>query len=170
MTEDRTDRFNEDVSRRRLLKILAASGTAVAASAVLPGKWMKPVVNMGVLPAHAQQSNRFSIGNFAARRGSVFYSLDFIDPDFKVKESTTYLCIWQRGGSCGTPGNYTNMTISSWGAGLTGTPGRGSIVNASSGADCGPCNFEAQAQLFDSGRESNKTGWITVPSTPGCDG
>jgi hypothetical protein len=45
-----------EVNRRKLLKILAASGSAVVASAVIPGKWLKPVVEMGVLPAHAQLS------------------------------------------------------------------------------------------------------------------
>ncbi|MGD0918929.1 MAG: hypothetical protein ABSB22_20985 [Thermodesulfobacteriota bacterium] len=42
--------------RRRLLGILAASGGAVAASMVLPEKWVKPVVDWGVLPVHAQVS------------------------------------------------------------------------------------------------------------------
>jgi hypothetical protein len=42
------------VSRRRLLRILAATGGAIAASGVLPSQWTKPVVEVGVLPAHAQ--------------------------------------------------------------------------------------------------------------------
>ena len=42
------------VSRRRLLKALAAAGGAVTASTILPGKWSKPIVEMGALPAHAQ--------------------------------------------------------------------------------------------------------------------
>ena len=45
-----------EVNRRKLLKILAASGSAVVASTMIPGKWLKPVVDMGVLPAHAQLS------------------------------------------------------------------------------------------------------------------
>jgi hypothetical protein len=43
----------EQISRRRLLKALAAAGGAIAAS-LLPGEWAKPVVEVGVLPAHAQ--------------------------------------------------------------------------------------------------------------------
>jgi hypothetical protein len=43
-------------ARRKLLKILAAGGGAVAASTVLPGSWLAPVANIGVLPAHAQTS------------------------------------------------------------------------------------------------------------------
>ena len=42
------------LSRRELLKVLAASGGALAAAAFLPGKWSKPLVQAGVLPAHAQ--------------------------------------------------------------------------------------------------------------------
>ena len=44
----------ETVSRRQLLKALAATGGAVSASSLLPGKWAKPVVDVGLLPAHAQ--------------------------------------------------------------------------------------------------------------------
>jgi hypothetical protein len=44
------------ISRRRLLKILTATGGAVAASTMLPGEWAKPLVEVGVLSAHAQLS------------------------------------------------------------------------------------------------------------------
>ena len=42
------------VSRRQLLKALSAAGGAVAASTLLPSKWTKPVVEVGLLPVHAQ--------------------------------------------------------------------------------------------------------------------
>ena len=42
------------LSRRELLKAMTALGGAVAASSMLPGKWAKPEVGAGVLPAHAQ--------------------------------------------------------------------------------------------------------------------
>ncbi len=44
------------LGRRRLLKALAAGGGAMAGAALLPGRWAKPVVEVGVLPAHAQVS------------------------------------------------------------------------------------------------------------------
>jgi hypothetical protein len=44
----------ETLGRRQLLKVLAATTGAVAASSMLPGEWAKPVVEAGVLPAHAQ--------------------------------------------------------------------------------------------------------------------
>ncbi len=42
------------IGRRRLLRTLAASSGVVAASALVPGKWSKPLVEVGLLPAHAQ--------------------------------------------------------------------------------------------------------------------
>ena len=44
------------LSRRRLLQALAATGGSIAASSVLPDKWIAPVVEVGYLPAHAQAS------------------------------------------------------------------------------------------------------------------
>lgn len=41
--------------RRRLLKALVIGGTAAA---VLPEKWVKPVVDTVIVPAHAQGSFR----------------------------------------------------------------------------------------------------------------
>jgi hypothetical protein len=42
------------LSRRQLLKAITAAGGAIAAATMLPGKWTQPVVEVGVLPAHAQ--------------------------------------------------------------------------------------------------------------------
>ncbi len=44
------------MSRRQLLKALIAAGGAVSASTLLPGEWARPLVEVGVLPAHAQAS------------------------------------------------------------------------------------------------------------------
>jgi hypothetical protein len=46
----------QDITRRDLLKVLAAAGGGITAAAFLPEKWVKPVVNSGVLPVHAQAS------------------------------------------------------------------------------------------------------------------
>ncbi len=43
-------------SRRDALKVLAAAGAGLASATLLPGKWDKPAMQMGVLPAHAQSS------------------------------------------------------------------------------------------------------------------
>ena len=50
------DALEKTVSRRQLLKTLIAAGGAVTASTLLPGEWAEPVVEIGVLPAHAQAS------------------------------------------------------------------------------------------------------------------
>jgi hypothetical protein len=55
-TERRLQENDEKLNRRELLKILAAGGTALAASAIIPDRWSKPVVGSGVLPAHAQST------------------------------------------------------------------------------------------------------------------
>ncbi|MCP4539158.1 MAG: twin-arginine translocation signal domain-containing protein [Chloroflexi bacterium] len=44
----------QTISRRKLLKVLAATGGTVAATMLLPSKWAKPIVEVGVLPVHAQ--------------------------------------------------------------------------------------------------------------------
>lgn len=44
----------QTISRRKLLKVLAATGGTVAVTTLLPSKWTKPVVEVGVLPVHAQ--------------------------------------------------------------------------------------------------------------------
>lgn len=55
------------LSRRQLLKVLAAAaGTAVLSS--VPNKWKTPVVDIGALPAHAQLSGAGSIS------GTVFFA------------------------------------------------------------------------------------------------
>ncbi len=58
MTQRETDEQapRPPLSRREMLKTLAAGSGALAAAAFLPERWVKPVVQTGVLPAHAQSS------------------------------------------------------------------------------------------------------------------
>ncbi len=44
------------ISRRQLLKTIIAAGGAITASTLLPGEWTDPLIEVGVLPAHAQGS------------------------------------------------------------------------------------------------------------------
>ncbi len=44
------------IGRRDLLRTLVATGTGMAINSVLPYQWLKPIVEAGVLPAHAQTS------------------------------------------------------------------------------------------------------------------
>ena len=52
-----SDTNMKTTARRKLLKALAASGTAAATTYALPGEWGKPVVEFILLPAHAQTSS-----------------------------------------------------------------------------------------------------------------
>ena len=44
------------ISRREMIKVLIAGSGSATALAFLPAEWMKPVIESGVLPAHAQTS------------------------------------------------------------------------------------------------------------------
>jgi hypothetical protein len=45
------------MNRRKFLKLLAASGASMTALALVPDKWVKPVLGSGVLPVHAASSS-----------------------------------------------------------------------------------------------------------------
>jgi len=70
------------LGRRELLKALAATGGAVTAASILPGKWIKPVIEAGVLPAHAQTSELPTVLTISNLRGepAVGFSFDYYDP------------------------------------------------------------------------------------------
>ena len=50
------DKNPAQITRNQFLKMLIAGGGATAAAAFLPGKWLKPIVKVGVLPVHAQST------------------------------------------------------------------------------------------------------------------
>ena len=54
--ENSSKNTQKEISRRELLKALAATTGAVAAASMLPSQWVSPVIEAGVLPAHAQGS------------------------------------------------------------------------------------------------------------------
>lgn len=59
------------LARRQLLKALAATGGAATAASLLPGEWVKPVIEAGLLPAHAQASPvNFSLAVINSNPGS----------------------------------------------------------------------------------------------------
>ena len=51
---DTVPKNSETVNRRKLLKALAASGTATVTAHTLPTEWRKPLIEFVLLPAHAQ--------------------------------------------------------------------------------------------------------------------
>ena len=54
---------NKTISRRQALKTLLAAAGGIGASAFLPSRWVKPVVQSGVLPVHAQASASYMLDN-----------------------------------------------------------------------------------------------------------
>jgi hypothetical protein len=54
--EKKSQQDEQMITRRRLLLTLGVTAGTVAASVMIPGKWIKPIVDVGVLPAHAQLS------------------------------------------------------------------------------------------------------------------
>jgi hypothetical protein len=56
MTDLRIFNDRPAIHRREAMKVLAAAGGALAAGAFLPARWSRPLVEAGVLPAHAQGS------------------------------------------------------------------------------------------------------------------
>jgi YVTN family beta-propeller protein len=62
------------IGRRRLLKALAAGGGVAAGTALLPERWVKPIVEYGTLPLHAGVSPvgfRAYISNWESNNVSV---------------------------------------------------------------------------------------------------
>lgn len=78
------------MTRRDLLKILAASGGALAAAAFLPARWSKPLVAAGVLPVHAQSTTQLSISNLIVDHeypGFSVVTFSYADPLGEVTSS-----------------------------------------------------------------------------------
>ena len=80
---------NNKLSRRQALKTLLAAGGSIGAASFLPARWMKPVVQSGVLPAHAQASGMASCAPLfdleflnAGESGEYYLEFQFVsDPD-----------------------------------------------------------------------------------------
>jgi hypothetical protein len=52
-----TDNEPSQMTRKQFVKLLIAAGGATTAAAMLPDKWIKPKIGLGVLPVHAASSN-----------------------------------------------------------------------------------------------------------------
>jgi len=72
------------LSRRKALKTLTAL-TGVAALTSLPGQWAKPIIETGLLPAHAQSSLRYAVRAYMSIGG---YAISVIDVDTQTELTT----------------------------------------------------------------------------------
>jgi len=82
------------LSRRDAIKVLTAAGGAIAAAVFLQDKWTKPVIEAGVVPAHAQSSRTIpEVGLSYLCRNAVApgYAADFnyYDPLSSMSDSAT---------------------------------------------------------------------------------
>jgi hypothetical protein len=72
-----------DEGRRRLLKAMGLAAGGMAASALVPDKWVKPGVSVGTLPALAQTSVVLGTGDLQV---TVTWDTDCTDIDTYVQE------------------------------------------------------------------------------------
>ena len=93
------------IGRRQLLKLVTATGGAVAASSVVPGKWTKPVVHAGQLPAQTMVSPLLTISGLEVEclQGRQLHSLysaifDYNDSEGEVDDTAT---LFARATPCG---------------------------------------------------------------------
>ena len=101
------------INRRKLLKAMAVGGGTVALSTMLPAKWVKPIVEIGVLPAHAQCSE--------VAYGSTQYTSSASPHSFTVPACVTILRVTARGGAGG---------VGAYPGGAGGTGGQGGVLVA----------------------------------------
>lgn len=58
-----SEQQSTQLTRKEFIKLLIAGGTAATAASFLPGKWVKPIMKVGVLPVHAQGSGPLTVNN-----------------------------------------------------------------------------------------------------------
>ena len=122
------------LSRRELLKVLTAAGSAIGAAAFLPAKWSKPLVEAGVLPAHAQGTMipELTISNLSvfplpgadAPNQPYGANFHFNDSLCQVDDSAK---LYVSASPCGAT-FYNGQTIASAGGAINGTGGCDGVV------------------------------------------
>jgi hypothetical protein len=136
------DELDAKLTRKQFIKLLIAGGTATAAASFFPGKWVKPIMKVGVLPAHAQGSNTLTASNlqlFYAGIGketgkgaglaspvklpsTSFGMFDYVDPEAGIDMDTT---VYLENELLGTLVN--NQSLSSLSGVINGTSASGLI-------------------------------------------
>jgi hypothetical protein len=121
----------KSLNRREALKTIAASAGALGAAAFLPGKWSKPLVEFGVLPAHAQGTtvdlviSDLSINKplISAPEAKYFAQFLYYDSMGQVDKNAM---LYANATPCDET-YYKGQSLTSISAKLVGTPYNGSI-------------------------------------------
>ncbi|MBN1148033.1 MAG: twin-arginine translocation signal domain-containing protein [Anaerolineales bacterium] len=171
MDETKATPEETNLSRRELLKALAAAGGALGAAAFLPGKWAKPLVEAGVLPAHAQATQDsitierlsvFALGNKIGLSPSAeMYGANFHFEDLLCEVTVDSAKLWAWASPCGST-FYSGQTLSSIGAVINASsPCMGVVAFSFDGTGC--VNSTLWVQLGVGSRKSNTTGGNIPP-------
>lgn len=175
------------IGRRDLLKALAAAGGAVTTASLLPGQWAKPVVEAGVLPAHAQTSV-LAISNMAltptsnqndatgaaagfgpggqanANAGFVYrLSFNYNDPQGLVDNTTRLLGLFE---SLPSGDSLTDTTTLGVGV-ISGNGFSGQVSDIFTGIALSAGDTQARLTIYiqtSDGRQSNQLSQTVTPS------
>ena len=63
----------QNISRRQALKAILAAAGGLSAAAFIPSRWLKPLVSVGVLPAHAATSAHKIAGQSSSPGSIIVY-------------------------------------------------------------------------------------------------
>jgi len=154
------------LNRRELLKVLTAAGGAIGAAAFLPARWSKPLVEAGVLPAHAQGTMTLEISNLSVfpipgsapiePYGANFH---FNDTLCQVDDSAN---LYVSALPCGRT-IYNGQTLASVGGSINGTGGCAGVVSFAFDAfNC--INSTLSVQLGVGSRMSNTITGLIPPN------
>ncbi|MFM8322928.1 MAG: hypothetical protein ACKOC5_18620 [Chloroflexota bacterium] len=147
---------NAALNRREALKALVAGSGALAAAAFLPKKWAKPLIESGVVPAHAQSTQDLLTVNvdraYACKSGEVICSYE--DPSGQVTLNSAHIVMYVL--PCDAviyDGGLGGLTHS--GGAYSGTFGMNFFTN------CSPGSLQSLGvQLFVGGRYADDYGTI----------
>jgi hypothetical protein len=129
----------QNINRREIIKVLVASGGALTAAAFLPGRWAKPIVGAGVLPAHAQATcgNLTPVITQASAilvAGTTFVQIFFQDPANLISDDD--LISFTITSPCGSAQGSRSFADTDWGAGIANFTLTTSPFNCNQGELC----------------------------------
>ena len=166
--------YSVSAVRRRLLQTLAATGSLVAVDSLVPGQWVKPVVEVGYLPAHAQASGIvLSNGSLSLTPGSScnggagnVYTVSFsynnpfggVEPGSQVQHSFEFE-------PSGFSGQFTQLLSA---ADISGDGFQGTVSYDICQAFGGDSQLATTLRLMDSGGRASQALTFTISKPAGA--